>query len=406
MTETDSPVASRERVYEAFADRSRPVGAAVESALSAGTDRLGVEIGFLTRIDDNVQYIEQSVGGHHVIRPGEQCPLENAYCRRTVQLDGQLSVQDVKASDEISETAYDTFGLGSYIGSKVVVDDTAYGTVCFADSEPRDTAFSEAEELFVELVARLVGQAIERREYDQRQSARTAQIQAEKRRFEGIARNSFDILFRVDTDGAFTYVSEAVERVLGYPPTELVGDMFSTYLTTAATVDALDSFTRLLDGEEVKGLQLTFVHRDQSLVPIEINATPITEDGEVTAVQGVGRDVTDRKERQAEIRARTRAMDAAEVPITMADATESDNPIIYANEAFQRVTGYTEAQITGNNCRVLQGPNTDPAGVATLREGIEAQRPVTSEILNYQRDGTRSRSFRVSSTTTVTATRR
>jgi len=141
-------------------------------------------------------------------------------------------------------------------------------------------------------------------------------------------------------------------------------------------------------GEPVQQLELTFQHRDGSDVAVEINATAITDDGEITAIQGVGRDITERKKQQAEIRARTRAMDAAAVPITMADATRRDNPIIYANDAFERVTGYTHEQITGNNCRVLQGPHTDDTGVATLREGIAAQRPVTAELLNYRRDGT------------------
>ena len=389
MTETDSSMNYREQVYEAFADRSRPVGDAIESALFAGVGRLGVEIGFVTRIEDGIQYIEQSVGDHGDIRPGEQCPLDEAYCRRTIELDGHLSVQDAQASPDISETAYDTFGLESYIGSKITVDDEIYGTVCFADSEPRENAFSEAEELFVELAARLVGQAIERREYEQRQAERTAQIKAEKRRFEGIARNSFDILFRVDADGRFSYVSEAVERVLGYEPAALVGDRFVTHLAGATAAEAaFDAFERLLDGESVQQLELSFRHRDGTPVSIAINATPIGDAGEVTAIQGVGRDITEQKRREADLRIRTRAMDAAEVPITMADATEPDNPIIYANEAFERVTGYSKTQITNNNCRVLQGPRTDADGVAKLRAGIDADRPVTVQLLNYRRDGT------------------
>jgi len=52
MTERDSPAAHRERMYEAFADRRQPFDAAVESALDAGVGRLGVGIGFLTRIED------------------------------------------------------------------------------------------------------------------------------------------------------------------------------------------------------------------------------------------------------------------------------------------------------------------------------------------------------------------
>ena len=388
MTEREPQSAYRQRVYEAFADRARSFDTAVEAALEAGMERLGVEIGFLTRIEDGTQYIEQAAGDHAAIRPGEQCPLEEAYCRRTIQLDGHLSVQDARSSSEISGQAYGVFGLGTYIGSRIVVDDEVYGTICFADSTSRAHPFSEAEELFVELVARLTGRALERRAYEREQAERTSQLAAEKRRFEGIAENSSDVIYRIDTDGELTYVSGAVKRVLGYEPDELVGERFATLITDGTMPTAMNAFGRLLDGERVQGLELAFGHRDGQTRTLEINATPIDDGGAVTAVQGVARDITERKERESELRLRTRAMDAAEVPITLADATDPDNPIVYVNDAFEEVTGYSEAQILGHNCRTLQGPGTDPEGVATLRDGIAENRPVTTQILNYRRDGT------------------
>ncbi len=388
MSEHESQSTHRERVYEAFADRRQPFGTAVESALKAGVDRLGLEIGFLTRIEDGTQYIEYAVGDHAAIQPGEQCPLDEAYCRRTVELPGHLSVQNASTSPDVSQQAYEAFGLGTYVGCKIMVDEDVYGTVCFADSAPRDHAFSEAEELFVELIARLAGRAIERREYERAQAERTAQIRTEKRRFEGIAENSSDVIYRIDTDGEFTYVSGAIERVLGYEPDELVGDSFTTLISDASVPTALDAFARLLDGGTVQGLELDFTHRDGQEVTMEVNATAITEDDAVTAVQGVARDITQRKARESELRLRTRAMDVAEVPITMADATKPDNPIIYVNDAFEEVTGYSKAQILGNNCRMLQGPGTDPEAVATIRDGIDAREPMTVQLLNYRRDGT------------------
>ncbi|WP_324760314.1 PAS domain S-box protein [Haloarcula montana] len=386
-SEANSSAPARERVYEAFADRGRPLSDAVRTALSAGCERLDLSVGFLTGIDDGRQYIEEAVGDHPEIRPGTECPLSEAYCRRTVEIDGQLSIQDAAAAPEIADAAYDRFGLGSYVGSKVVADDEVYGTVCFADEKQRDEPFTEADELFVELVARLVGRGIEQRAYERERTERTAQLSAEKRRFEGIAENSFDVIFRVDTESRFTYVSKAVQRVLGYDPDTLVGDIFSAYLTPAATADALESFDTLLAGESIQGIELTFEHRDGSEVVVEVNATPISDDGTVTAIQGVGRDITERRERERQLRIRTRAMDEAEVPITIADASDPNTPITYANDAFETVTGYSPAEITGRNCRILQGPETDPDDVARLAAGIAEQRAVTTEILNYRQDG-------------------
>ena len=51
-----------------------------------------------------------------------------------------------------------------------------------------------------------------------------------------------------------------------------------------------------------------------------------------------------------------RALDVAAEGITIADARLPDRPLIYANEGFERVTGYAVAEVLGRNCRFLQGP--------------------------------------------------
>ena len=56
-----------------------------------------------------------------------------------------------------------------------------------------------------------------------------------------------------------------------------------------------------------------------------------------------------------------RALDVAAEGVTIADARLPDRPLIYANEGFERMTGYPVAEVLGRNCRFLQGPGTDPA---------------------------------------------
>ena len=54
-----------------------------------------------------------------------------------------------------------------------------------------------------------------------------------------------------------------------------------------------------------------------------------------------------------------RALNVAAEGVTIADARLLDRPLIYANEGFERVTGYSVAEVLGRNCRFLQGPGTD-----------------------------------------------
>ncbi|MFB6296637.1 MAG: PAS domain S-box protein [Halobacteriales archaeon] len=96
----------------------------------------------------------------------------------------------------------------------------------------------------------------------------------------------------------------------------------------------------------------------------------------------------DRLAREQELALKDRAIDEADIGITIADATRPDDPIIYANEGFEELTGYDRADVVGENCRFLQGKGTDPETVATIREAIDAEEPVSVDVLNYREDGT------------------
>ncbi|WP_189609163.1 EAL domain-containing protein [Saccharospirillum salsuginis] len=74
--------------------------------------------------------------------------------------------------------------------------------------------------------------------------------------------------------------------------------------------------------------------------------------------------------------------------VLICDVRQDDIPIIYANPAFERITGYTLDEVLGRNCRFLQGPDTGSSSVRQLAEAIE-QRVETSLVLkNYRKDGT------------------
>ncbi len=87
-------------------------------------------------------------------------------------------------------------------------------------------------------------------------------------------------------------------------------------------------------------------------------------------------------------RARDRAIAAAPNGIVIGDPRQPDCPIVYANEAFLQMTGYTEAEVLGRNCRFLQGTDTDPAAVWELREAVRDERPCQVLLLNNRKDGT------------------
>lgn len=73
--------------------------------------------------------------------------------------------------------------------------------------------------------------------------------------------------------------------------------------------------------------------------------------------------------------------------LTIADLEQVDEPLVFVNRAFERMTGYASSSVLGRNCRFLQGEDTDPATVKKLGDAIRARRQVEATIYNYRADG-------------------
>jgi PAS domain S-box-containing protein len=81
------------------------------------------------------------------------------------------------------------------------------------------------------------------------------------------------------------------------------------------------------------------------------------------------------------------AVENTPVPTLVTDPHQTDNPIIFVNKAFLDTTGYDADDLIGHNCRLMQGPETDPAAIREIHQALAGQRPITIEILNYRKNG-------------------
>lgn len=81
------------------------------------------------------------------------------------------------------------------------------------------------------------------------------------------------------------------------------------------------------------------------------------------------------------------AVRATRMPMIITDPRQPDNPIVFANDSFCRMTGYSADEITGRNCRFLQGVDTDPASVGRIREAIASRQQIEIDIRNHRKTG-------------------
>ena len=109
------------------------------------------------------------------------------------------------------------------------------------------------------------------------------------------------------------------------------------------------------------------------------SAPRLTPDAERIAAEVLGQDVgTDPF---------VAAVRATRMPMIITNPRLPDNPVVFANTAFCRLSGYTREEILGRNCRFLQGPETDPATVAKIRETVRRVGSIEIDIRNHRKDG-------------------
>ena len=136
--------------------------------LSIGCEYLDLPYGFLSRVDADVQEIVHAVGDHKLLQPDESAPLEQSYCRKTVESDGLVGMQDAREELGENDPAYERYELGCYIGTKVMVGENLYGTFCFAAPHDRDREFTSGEREVIRLLGQWAGYELERQRFEER----------------------------------------------------------------------------------------------------------------------------------------------------------------------------------------------------------------------------------------------
>lgn len=185
-------------------------------------------------------------------------------------------------------------------------------------------------------------------------------------------------------DGELIYVNESFADLYGYDPEEMIGEHWELIYRDEDVSEVHDEILPTLEANGHWRGETIGLRADGSTF-VEDHMLASSDGGEVVCTV---QDITEYKDRKQELELKNRAMDEAPVGIVITDPTQDDNPIIYANERFQQLTGYDEDEILGRNCRFLQGEDTDPEPVATMREAVDNQEPLTVELRNYRNDGT------------------
>ena len=195
----------------------------------------------------------------------------------------------------------------------------------------------------------------------------------------------------LDREGRVKIWNPAAEQMFGWTEAEVL-DYPSPIGLEDPKLDYPTLQANVLHGTTYSRLEFRQRTKDGLTIDIIFSAAPLTDsDGQISGIVAVIADVTEQKERAEQLRLLQSVVVNTNDAVIITEAAPIDEPgprIIYANEAFTRITGYQSDEVLGKNPRILQGPKTDQSELQKIRRALAGWESVTVEVINYRKDGT------------------
>jgi PAS domain S-box-containing protein len=209
-----------------------------------------------------------------------------------------------------------------------------------------------------------------------------------------LAENSGDVIFTLDFDLNYTYVSPAIKALRGYTPEEVIKRKITDALTPASYKKVKETYEKFLP--EIKkgntslepvGVELEMIKKDGTTIWVEVKASVFTDkNGNPTGILGVSRDISKRKEAQKELSKLSRAVTHSPDSIVI---TNREGKIEYVNPRFTQITGYEREEVLGENPRFLNAGEQPKTYYKKLWDTILAGNEWRGEFKNRKKNGKR-----------------
>ena len=201
----------------------------------------------------------------------------------------------------------------------------------------------------------------------------------------------------VDLEGRPLETNPALREMLGYGPGEIRGMIFTEFTHPEDASKDMDLYKELVTGEREyyqvekrylkKGGEQMWGRLAVSLVREEGGHEGDGQPGRPLFAVALVEDITGRKKAEERLRLRERAITATHNGIIVTDALAEDDPIVYVNQGFERITGYAAEEVVGYNARFLQNDDYDQPALSGLRDAIRENREWSGTFRNYRKDG-------------------
>lgn len=178
-------------------------------------------------------------------------------------------------------------------------------------------------------------------------------LRASEERYRELFENANDVIFLLDLRGHVLAVNRAAEYLTGYARSEVLGQEFSMLIAPESHEQIQDSIRAHLGGSPTQHFELPVVSKLRTRRSLEISTRIIYRRGHPTAIQGIGRDITERKQAQQDLIESSRELKLKNEALSKA--------LILAREATQ-----LKEQFLANTSHELRTPMNGIMGMVNL----------------------------------------
>ncbi len=227
-----------------------------------------------------------------------------------------------------------------------------------------------------------------RRSGDERRRARTELAESEARYRRTFEQARIGIA-HLAPDGHWLRVNERLCEILGYEAAELLEKTYGEVSHLQDLEIDVKQWELLRRGEiSDYGVERRFETKSGELVHGDVRlAREEDATGALRHLILVLQDVTGRRLSEGTLRVYERALAATQNGVIITDARQEDHPIAYVNPAFLKITGYTQSEVIGRNCRLLNQKARDQAALDEVRRAIAAGEACNVLLRNHRKDG-------------------
>lgn len=213
-----------------------------------------------------------------------------------------------------------------------------------------------------------------------------------EKRYHALVNNASDAILILNKEGQSIYASPSIFKITGYTE-EAIRRIKLIDSIYPKDIPLLLNYYQLAiekPGEVITADHIRFKHANEEWITVEFTLTNLLHDIDLEGIVINFRDISDKEKAFSELKLMESVITHTSDAIIITEAEPLDFPgpkIIFVNDAFTQMTGYTKEEVIGKTPRILQGPKTDKKELKKLSEAIRNWQHYETTLINYKKDG-------------------